>query len=213
MLHESIWQRCISISVFCNCRWFYPPGSTSWKAFSLFHNETYSIPVNILCCFFQMVGLSFWNKTPLWRSTLYVYVCVSCREWKYKTAKVITESGQKSEMIERGRGWRHGRVDTRTLVNESAALVMNWTDRESFRGWRDGDGDDSRSWSQYSAHGDEKYFSGVGVFFAQMSYTFLFWLIVTLKRYITPNKPPALYMVLSGTAGFTDRHWINIRVF
>ena len=38
------------------------------------------------------------------------------------------------------------------------------------------------------------------------SYTFLFWLIVTLKRHITPNKPPALVMAPSGTAGCTDRH-------
>ncbi len=65
-------------------------------------------------------------------------------------------------MRERGRGWRRGRVDSRTLGNESAALVMKWTDRESLRGWREEDGEDSRSWSQNSADVDERYFSHVG---------------------------------------------------
>lgn len=67
---------------------------------------------------------------------------------------------------ERGRGDESKRedeeaaVNSRTLGNESAALVMKWNDRESLRGWREGDGEDGRSWSH---DGDERCVSRVGV--------------------------------------------------
>lgn len=153
---------CRSISI-CSWRWFYPPNSKSWrswKAFSILYNETYFYFTHHFVSQFSNGGFVFFEVILLcnaWELN---------REWKSNKAKAITESGQKWEMREWGREDESKRededaaVNSRTLGNESAALVMKWNDRESLRGWREGDGEDSRSWNH---DGDERYFSRVGV--------------------------------------------------
>lgn len=150
------------------------------------HNETYFH--SRLHFFVFISGFVFpgKKKVMLLSASQSVCECQSLREWqlkkewKYKTAKAITENASN----ERGRGWRRGRVDSRTLGKESAALVMKRTDRE-LKGMKGG-----RRWRQQELKPVQCRRRGRGASHAwelysfphKTSYTFLFCLIVTLRR-------------------------------
>lgn len=182
------------------------------------HNETYFHSRLHFFVFKHWVCLFWKKKVTLLSASQSVCECQSLREWqlkkewKYKTAKAITENASN----ERGRGWRRGRVDSRTLGNESAALVMKRTDRE-LKGMKGG-----RRWRQQELKPMQterkRCFSHVGVVFLPAQNIIYFSLLLDCdtqeeQMHITPNRLPALVMAPSGTAGCTDRHWINISVF
>lgn len=105
------------------------------------------------------MGLSFSKPNCSGMRELY-------RETKSNKAKAVTESGRGDN---KKRGNEDVAVNSGTLGNEKAVLVMKWNDRESLGGLREGDGENSRSWSH---EGDERYFSQAGTL-----YLFFVWIL------------------------------------